>query len=146
MPLKEKFIIPQSSPRNVRHTMPCRATPGSTRAGGRSKREGSQTVLRIPGKVKQNSVNSLGSASLNNFRPWGRGTILLAWHQVLGWFREGKYCLIPRSGRSPKNRSTSISLNSLGQDTRVYFPEQGLTRTLSWSCRRLPVSVTADPP
>ena len=105
MPLKEKFIIPQSSPRNVRHTMPRRATPGSTRAGGRSKREGSQTVLRIPGKVKQNSVNSLGSASLNNFRPWGRGTILLAWHQVLGWFREGKYCLIPRSGRRPAEGS-----------------------------------------
>ena len=42
MPLKEKFIIPQSFPRNVRHTMPRRATEGSTRVR-RQEQEGRKT-------------------------------------------------------------------------------------------------------
>ena len=74
MPLKEKFIIPQSFPRNVRHTMPRRATEGSTRVR-RQKQEGRKTTACIAvslGKTRQGSGNSLGLASLNNSNgPWG---------------------------------------------------------------------------
>lgn len=77
MPLKAMLNITHSSPRNKRHSLPCRAIdrrkhqcqPGVRK--DQKKAKATTSIGVSVGKARQGRVNNLGLASFNNFSRFG---------------------------------------------------------------------------